>query len=267
MWKKKWGLWRIESERRPKTADRPHWVTILLGALSPVLAVVAVFISYRALQTSEKTLKVANRAYVALVTGKLHFADYGTAIQGEKGHLIVRMDLTATLQNAGHSPASAGPFERRYRLPDGWGEAPAWLKRRLGPSSVGEIAPRSTITWHYTDLFELTPDKYFAFQNHPGESVIYIDAGLTIAMCSRRPTQSSGAGPHLRTGKRHVRRAAMVPCSSSFHHRFETSLGTAQILLRLALPIAPIPNPHTARYARLPKPFAASVVTLAPRVR
>jgi hypothetical protein len=138
---------------------------------------VAVIISYQALLTSQRTLKVANRAYVVLTDGSLQFSDYGTVTQeGSQGHLIVRKDLSAAIRNAGNTPAEAGTFKPIYRLPEGWSEAPAQWKKRLGPAEIGVIGPQSTVPWHYTDLFELTPEIYHAFRSFPGKRFIYMDA-------------------------------------------------------------------------------------------
>src|ERR1035438_4515490 len=79
MWMKKRGLW-VPGGELHGIADRPHWITILIGGVSPALALAAVWISYHALQTSETTLKIGNRAYVALVSGRMQFSDYGTAL-------------------------------------------------------------------------------------------------------------------------------------------------------------------------------------------
>src|ERR1700681_1692128 len=128
MWKKKHGLWVIDREHR-KAADRPHWITIVTGVLSPLLAVVAVWVSLH-------SLRIANRAYVALQAGTLQFSNYGIAVQ-ENGssHCIVRMNLSVTITNAGNSPAYTGYFMPKYRLPPGWSEAPAWLRKNLQHAS------------------------------------------------------------------------------------------------------------------------------------
>ena len=136
-------------------------------------------ISLQSLWTSERSLKIGNRAYVALLNGRLQFSDYGHVFQkGDNtgGRLIVRMDLSAAIHNAGNSPASPGPFRRKYRLPEGWSEAPDWLKKDLGSASIFIVGPRSTVNWHYTDFFELTPEVYHAFRDLPGQRFIYMDA-------------------------------------------------------------------------------------------
>jgi hypothetical protein len=178
MWKRHRGLWVVNEDR--KTADRPHAITIAIGIFSPALAVIALIVSIMSLRTSDRSLKVANRAYVNVVSGSLLFSDFGYVVQ-EKGpdagtHLIVRMDLFARLQNAGNSPASVGDFKPRYQLPPGWSEAPSWVKTRLNYNGIGMIAPKSTLNWAYTELFELTPNTYNAFRNFPGRAFVYMHA-------------------------------------------------------------------------------------------
>jgi hypothetical protein len=63
----------------------------------------------------------------------MQFFNYGV-VHHQNGdstdeHCVVRMDLSATIQNAGNSPASPGSFKAKYRLPKGWSEAPAWVKQ------------------------------------------------------------------------------------------------------------------------------------------
>lgn len=185
MWKKKRGLWVVDAGER-RIADRPHHMTIVIGLLSPVLAGVAVIVSILAVHTSERALKIGTRAYVAVLAGNLQFFNYGivqheTADNSGGQHCIVRMDLSATIQNAGNSPASAVSFKEHYRLPKGWSEAPVWVKQQLGSTSIGIIGPKSTVNWSYTHLFELTPEIYDAFRNSPGQHFgqtffIYMDA-------------------------------------------------------------------------------------------
>jgi hypothetical protein len=181
MWKKKQVLWVMDEGEKPadKIAGRPHWITILLGAFSPLLGILAMIISLHSLWISERSLKVGNRAYLALLNGGLQFSNHGVVFKegdNTRGRLIVRMDLSAAIHNAGNSPASPGPFRRKYRLPEGWSEAPDWLKKNLGGSSIGIVGPRSTVDWRYTDLFELTPEVYRAFRDLPGQYVVYMDA-------------------------------------------------------------------------------------------
>jgi len=178
MLRKRHGLWIIDEDR--KTADQPHWITIVIGMLSPALAIVALAVSLLSLKTSDLSLRIANRAYVGVVSGNLHFADFGYAVQ-DKGpdagtHCIVRMDIFAAIQNAGNSPAVIGGFTPNYRLPKGWSTAPAWIKTKLNNSVIGVVAPKSTINWSYTELFELTPETYYAFRNFPGQAFVYMDA-------------------------------------------------------------------------------------------
>jgi hypothetical protein len=52
-------------ESTPKRiADRPHWITILIGFLSPSIALVAAWIAIQSLRTSQQSMKVGQRAYL-----------------------------------------------------------------------------------------------------------------------------------------------------------------------------------------------------------
>lgn len=177
MWKKQRGLWVISYKSR---ADRPHWITIAIGCLSPLLACLALVISVLSLRATHDSVRIANRAYVDVIGGNLRFSDYGYTQQEEKpnsgAHCVVRMDITATIQNAGNSPASVGKVAPRYRLPKGWSEPPAWIKTPLANSIVGVVGPKSATNFNYTELFELTPTAYNAFRNFPGLAFVYMDA-------------------------------------------------------------------------------------------
>src|SRR5436305_1227167 len=55
-----------------KSADKPHKITIglgLLGLLSPIVAVIALYISIQALRTNEHSLEIGQRAYVSMQDG------------------------------------------------------------------------------------------------------------------------------------------------------------------------------------------------------
>ena len=40
-----------------KTADRPHWITMVIGLFSPMLACVALYVSYMSFQIGERSVK------------------------------------------------------------------------------------------------------------------------------------------------------------------------------------------------------------------
>jgi hypothetical protein len=62
---------QITPQQKRQGVDRPHWITIVLGFLSPSVAIVALLlssqsfkISQQALATSQASLKVGQRAYL-----------------------------------------------------------------------------------------------------------------------------------------------------------------------------------------------------------
>src|SRR4051812_40114532 len=73
MWKKQKGLWVSEEQGTPaqKTADRPHWISILIGIVSPTVGIVALVISLQSLKISQQAMKVGQRGYLVISNGKL----------------------------------------------------------------------------------------------------------------------------------------------------------------------------------------------------
>lgn len=78
-------MWKIKGtnivwEEARKTAERPHNLTLLIGLLSPLLAVVALTISLLSFKTSERSvrvsetnMKVGQRGYVRITGGRMLF--------------------------------------------------------------------------------------------------------------------------------------------------------------------------------------------------
>ena len=52
-------------------ADRPHNFTLLLGLLSPFLALVALGFSYYSLDTSKRALNIGQRAYLSVTKSSM----------------------------------------------------------------------------------------------------------------------------------------------------------------------------------------------------
>jgi hypothetical protein len=145
MWQKKgalwlWG-WSREEKPSKKVADRPHWITVVIGTLSPALALAALYISIqsikiseRSLNTSQQSMKVAQRAYLAVRDGDLE------CTPTEFHSLII--DFNYSISNLGNTPARITSLEMIYhRLPKGWSVGETYLLK-----NPGEIAPRTT---HY----------------------------------------------------------------------------------------------------------------------
>jgi hypothetical protein len=54
----------VESKVTATIAPRPHWITIGLGLVSPLLAVLALVMSIKSLNTSKDSLRIGQRAYL-----------------------------------------------------------------------------------------------------------------------------------------------------------------------------------------------------------
>lgn len=88
-----------------KSADRPHWITIALGFLSPAIALVALFISFKSLDLGIAAQKIAQRAYVA---GDLSAEEEEFRLQELKNlppYLRI-WHVSVNMNNAGNTPAT-----------------------------------------------------------------------------------------------------------------------------------------------------------------
>ncbi|MGB6742529.1 MAG: hypothetical protein WBE38_02645 [Terracidiphilus sp.] len=81
-----------------KTADRPHRITILLGLLSPVLALLSLGVSFYVFHDSQRSMKVAQRAYPSF-----HF-DSATISPIKDDPNGFTVDASASLRNIGNTP-------------------------------------------------------------------------------------------------------------------------------------------------------------------
>src|SRR4051794_16154089 len=106
--------------RTSEVANRPHWVTIVLGILGPLTAMVAVtftFLGYRlstqsfrisaeALRTAEQNLRYGQQAYLALRNGRIRM--YVTQRPKSLWSLparLVGIESTFDIVNLGNTPA------------------------------------------------------------------------------------------------------------------------------------------------------------------
>jgi hypothetical protein len=83
---------------KKKTTDRPHWITICLGLLSPMLAVLALYMSVQSLKTSRDSLEIGQRAYIH---GEI-VATQDKSFPKSNGYN--EWVLTFTLKNQGSTP-------------------------------------------------------------------------------------------------------------------------------------------------------------------
>ena len=111
-WRRLLGLrgavWYYSTEAPRKTADRPHALSLLLGLISPLLAIVALFISLQSLKTSETSLKVGQRAYLAVQNGEL----WVSRVAGTPAE--VGIYLRCEVHNLGNTPGSIKDQKMAY---------------------------------------------------------------------------------------------------------------------------------------------------------
>src|ERR1039457_2121971 len=112
-WWNRRRLWYHGTAPLRKVADRPHPITITLGLMSPILGLVALFMSIQslrlseaALNTSQQSMKVGQRAYLSITDTVLTIIPSKDLWKGTPGKLVVQLSLTGILHNLGNTPAS-----------------------------------------------------------------------------------------------------------------------------------------------------------------
>jgi hypothetical protein len=162
MWVKRHGVWvnddfisqpktsdQPDYIGKPKIADRPHWITIVLGFISPAVAVAALIISFRSLDMSKETLKVGQAAYLSIREGRLSAYNRGEQAMASVIPVpLAEVRYSFVVQNLGNTPARITDI--RLRLLQPWGWQPAeWFQKlthdRLVSSSPADIGPKSTV--------------------------------------------------------------------------------------------------------------------------
>lgn len=170
------GALRDTKNPGKNVADRPHWITILIGFVSPSVAIVALIISLQSLNTSKQSLEIGQRAYVSLLDGKLTFNHMtigpppgpslgiqlpGAVIQSEQGP-IATMLLSVNVVNSGNTPAEFTTFTPTFKhLPDGWSvRNPDWQAVQKTPRFLGA---KSQGPWEFHQDFSLTPQAWTTY--------------------------------------------------------------------------------------------------------
>jgi hypothetical protein len=110
------GSWKGPEGGR--VADRPHPLTIASWFLSPTLALVSVFISLRAVKTTESALKIAQRAYLGVSDAQVALS----LKTDEALPNVYAVTLKGILHNTGNTPARIGLVQVSIVYPDlrGW---------------------------------------------------------------------------------------------------------------------------------------------------
>jgi hypothetical protein len=87
-----------------EVAARPHWITICLGLLSPLIAIVAVWIAIRSLGTNQQAMKVGQRAYLTYQVAVTNSNEVVEALRKDKDFFL-RYQVMFT--NMGNTPAES----------------------------------------------------------------------------------------------------------------------------------------------------------------
>lgn len=105
-----------------KTADRPHPITIALGLLSPLLALVSLGVSFYVFRDSQKSMQAAQRAYFGF---HLESAEVmPEPVRAVNGNKQFRVRATVSAKNIGNTPAYIQSVNKQLYAIDGddvWG--------------------------------------------------------------------------------------------------------------------------------------------------
>lgn len=141
---RKGELWYFTQASPIKTADRPHPITILLGVLSPMLAIVALFISFDALKTSRSAMEIGQRAYLTPVITRLYPKPNPNFQEGG----IELLEVGLTIQNVGNTPAFLLAAKHFLEKSD----SNPTQENGDSLSGLGTIAPRQELVAHPASL-------------------------------------------------------------------------------------------------------------------
>ena len=157
----------IQKEKQA-ISSRPHWITILTGLLSPTIGVVALFVSLQSLktsqlgvETSERAMKVGQRAYLTVSKG--NFESYEYTLKRSKSD-FVSVDVTFTINNLGNTPASIKKISFVYALPSGWSDVSA-ENDADSDNLPGDIGPKQQTEWATSHMATLTPSAIAQFRS------------------------------------------------------------------------------------------------------
>lgn len=85
-----------------RVADRPHWTTILIGILSPSIALVAAWIAIQSLKTSQQSMKVGQRAYLNYQVAVTNGNEVVEKLRDDKDFFL---NYQVIVTNMGNTPA------------------------------------------------------------------------------------------------------------------------------------------------------------------
>ena len=164
------ALSRFRRRKNRRVADRPHWIAIALGLLSPGLGLAALAISWNgyklsmeSLALSRESMVTGQRAYLAVRNGEFDFDDSMAPIHRE-GH--IRFEIV----NLGNTPARITAIVLRFTNPEGWSvpadrrkifqPAPEVPTDRLIIESPGTLAQRTSHSFESRFRVKLTQQAW-----------------------------------------------------------------------------------------------------------
>ncbi len=173
-----------------KMADKPHRNTILLGigtaVFAALVALVGHWLTYKGQRFTRTSQEISQQPYVVVTSGRLDFiplvagpppqpdttsgAPQTAIINPEPAGPFLGTDISVTIVNSGNTAAEFVSFKASFDpLPDGW----SLRKRLMVPEDKPSyLTPKSQVTWHYHQPFNLTPEAWDLFHKGFGRGGI-----------------------------------------------------------------------------------------------
>lgn len=119
--------------KQHRVADRPHAITIALGILGPLSALIALVVtasiaysSWRtatqSLEVAQSNMKVGQRAYLFIENSHSRLLLVKARRDDVGDSLVGAIEQSFTMRNSGRTPATLHNLTLRFRLPLGWWE-------------------------------------------------------------------------------------------------------------------------------------------------
>jgi hypothetical protein len=162
-----------EAKKKPKIADRPHFITIGTSVVTAGLTIWALWFTSQSLKTSRTTLEVGQRAYVSVSDSNLLVDDDAGWIREDRlqeavtgksslkpGNGYLSVAISFVIHNLGNTPAAIKDVRMTYHT------QPGWTPRRLSQGLTAEgnvlvfdhvntLGPKDSVAMAFLLRFEL----------------------------------------------------------------------------------------------------------------
>lgn len=175
-----------EKSGKEKVADKPHKWTAMSWFIGPVVAaasiVFSVWMSNRAIRVNETSMKISQRAYIAVRNTRISMKR--TVVEGTAG---VQIDQDFEVHNLGNTPGTLIAFARRAVAPDGWSMRPNKTPNEKKDEIFEDVSRGETIHRHFVTQFIMVREAANQFDDaveQIASAKTDIDKAISIGLAS-----------------------------------------------------------------------------------